>query len=185
MSEEKFDSGENDFSLNNSQEGLQTESVPQQDSYQQDNLHQQGDGYQQSRPYQQYTGYQQENPYQQNTGYQQTYQEPYQPVSETFGIVSLILGIVSLVFFCTCCNVLLAIAAIVLGIIHLTKEKTTKGYAIGGILTAVLSIILFGLTLVGFVASSDYQDIVDAYEEAADYDDYSYDEYDFEDDDTF
>ena len=66
-----------------------------------------------------------------------------QPVSDGYGIASMVLGIVSLIFFCTCCNILTGILAVVFGIIHLTKQGTHKGYGIAGIVTAAISILLF------------------------------------------
>lgn len=60
-----------------------------------------------------------------------------------FGVASLVLGIISLVFFCACCNVITGILAIIFGIIQLVKYKPHgKGIAIGGIVTSVISIIL-------------------------------------------
>jgi hypothetical protein len=59
-----------------------------------------------------------------------------------FGIASLVLGICSLLLFCTCVNLLLAILAIVFGIIQIVGYKK-RGLAVGGIVTAALSIVLF------------------------------------------
>ncbi len=59
-----------------------------------------------------------------------------------FAIASLVLGVFSLVFFCTCFNVMTAVLAIIFGIIHLVSyEENGKGMAIGGIVTAGLSIV--------------------------------------------
>lgn len=62
-------------------------------------------------------------------------------------IASMVLGIVSVVLFCTCFNVLTAIAAAVTGIIFLaafnTGKKGDKAMAISGIVMAVVSIIAF------------------------------------------
>ena len=74
-------------------------------------------------------------PYQQETyrqgTYQQIYQEPgsgaYRPAGEGFGIASLALGIASMVLFCSCLNIPLAILAIVFGIIQITKPSGRKG----------------------------------------------------------
>ena len=46
-------------------------------------------------------------------------QAAYQPPSEGFGIASMIIGILSLVFFCSCINIPLAIISIVFGIVQL------------------------------------------------------------------
>lgn len=82
----------------------------------------------------------QENPY-------SNPQEPqYSPTGKKiglgFGIASLVLGIISLLCFCTCINIILAILAIIFGIIQIISYES-KGMAIGGIVTATISIILF------------------------------------------
>lgn len=105
-----------------------------------------------------------QNDYSQGTGQgnfgQQTYpyQEPYQPVSQGFGIASMVLGIVSLVLFCSCVNILLAIAAIIFGIIQLATPGSKKGMAIAGLITSALSILLFIIFSVTFVISTDFQE---------------------------
>lgn len=132
--------------------GQQGFSEPQQGGYQQ-NAYQQ-DGYQQNA-YQQ-GGYQQ-NTYQQG-GYQQNaygqpqqpygaYQQPYYAQEKPkdsgtgFGIASLVCGILSLFTFACCVNFLLALAAIILGIVQLVRCQK-KGLAIGGIVTAAISIVV-------------------------------------------
>lgn len=96
---------------------------------------------------------QQENPY------QQTYscQEPYQPVSQGFGIASMILGILSLVLFCSCVNLILAVISIIFGIIQLTTPESKKGMAITGLITSALSIFLFLIFMVTFLLSADFE----------------------------
>lgn len=86
------------------------------------------------------------------------YQEPYQPVSQGFGIASMILGIISLALFCSCVNILLAIAAIIFGIIQLATPGSKKGMAVAGLITSGLSILLFIIFSVTFVISTDFQD---------------------------
>lgn len=98
----------------------------------------------------------QKNTYQQVYG--EPYREPYQPVSQGFGIASLALGIASLVLFCSCLNVLLAILAIIFGIIQLTVSGSKKGMALGGIVTAGLSLLLFAVFLIGWLGSVDFQE---------------------------
>ena len=75
---------------------------------------------------------------------QSPYQQPYpytEPApSQGFGVASLVLGIVSLVLFCTCVNVLLAVIAIVFGIVQLAKPQAKKGMAIAGIITSAVSL---------------------------------------------
>ena len=66
------------------------------------------------------------------------------PESSTLGILSLVLGIVSLVFFCSCFNIFTGIAAIIFGIVQLVNNKRTgRGLAIAGIITAAISIVGF------------------------------------------
>ena len=59
-------------------------------------------------------------------------------------IASMILGIVSLVLFCSCINLITAIIAIIMGIVFLANYNTAsgKGMAIAGIVTAALSIVM-------------------------------------------
>lgn len=91
-------------------------------------------------------------------GFEPPHKEPEQPVSQGFGIASLSLGIVSLVLFCTCINVPVAILAVIFGILQLTKPETKKGMAIGGIITAALSLFLFLVFIIGFFGSINYRD---------------------------
>lgn len=82
-----------------------------------------------------------------NNGYNDNY-NPYQPQntrgpeeSVTISIIAMVLGIISLVF--SCCyalSIMLGIAAIVLGIIGLKKEKKGKGFAIAGIVTGAVGL---------------------------------------------
>lgn len=90
--------------------------------------------------------------------YQEPYQEQYQPVSQGFGVASLAIGVVSLVLFCSCINIPLAILAIVFGIIQLTKPDSKKGMAVGGIVTAALSLIAFVVFCIGIWGSVDFQE---------------------------
>ena len=157
MEEDKFYSGESEQSVY--KEGT----VKYQGEYQQENTYPQGDVYQQGA-YQQ-DAYQQEvyqqgayqqGAYLQNT-YQQMYQEPQKP-SQVFGIVSMILGIVALVFFCSCINLPLAVIAIILGIIQLVRPESKKGMAITGIITSAASILLFIIMIVAFMLSADFKE---------------------------
>lgn len=122
-----------------------------------------------------------QNPYQQ--GYtQNVYQQPYttyggQPEKQKgesigFGIASMILGIVALIFFCTGCNILFAILAIVFGIVQLVKNKQ-KAFAITGIITAGLSMLLFIMLYVMMVISAGTSDYYDDYYDNY-YDGYGY-----------
>lgn len=68
------------------------------------------------------------------------------------GITSMVLGIVSLLLFCSCINFVLAIAAIVFGIVQIVKNRE-HSFAITGIVTAsislLLSFVLWGMLLMG------------------------------------
>lgn len=104
------------------------------------------------------------------------WQEPEKNENESvgFGIASLVLGIVSLLLFCTCINWITGILAIIFGIIQITKTKQ-KGFAIGGIITAGVSLlftIILYISLVIGAAASDMR--------YNDYYDYYYDYYDMD-----
>lgn len=92
------------------------------------------------------------------------------------GIFSMILGIVSILLFCTCVNYVTAIAAIILGIVQIAKNKE-KSFAVVGIVTSVISMILafvlFFVIGVGVIESEG--DSYDEYYEEY-YDDEYYDE---------
>lgn len=96
------------------------------------------------------------NRYGQYSG-QQMGQEPYQPVSQGFGVASLVMGVLSLVLFCSCVNIILAIIAIVFGVVQLTRAGSKKGMAIAGIVTSALSILLFLAFSVMVATSADFQ----------------------------
>lgn len=129
----------------------------------------QGRNYGQNQNY----GQQSYDQYQNYNGWQQ----PQQPQEErqTFGIVSLVLGIISLLLFCTCINWLTGIAAIVFGIIQIVKYRK-KGLAIGGIVTAGLS-LLCSILLYVFIFISYPVELYDQFYNY-DYNGYSYDAYD-------
>ncbi len=81
--------------------------------------------------------------------------------SATLGVLSLIFGIVSLVFFCSCFNIITGIFAIVFGIIQLVNNKHTgRGLAIAGIITAAISIVAF-FGFWGIVGSSMHDSMND------------------------
>lgn len=146
-------------------------------------------GYGQQPPYQappQQNGWQGSNP----NGYQQNPYTPknpngYQPQeNKIFGILSLIFGIASLVFFWVpFLPLLLAVAAGVLGIIHLNKCQS-KGFGIAGLITGVVGLLIaVFMTIVWCIAfdemaNDDYPD--DVYQDYWDryFDDYDYDDFD-------
>ena len=61
------------------------------------------------------------------------------------GIAAMTLGILSLVLVCCCTNfsVTCSIGAIVLGVLSLKREAEKKGFAITGIVTGIVGIVLF------------------------------------------
>ncbi len=83
--------------------------------------------------------------------------------SEGFGIASLILGIVTVLLFCTCISWITGILAIIFGILQLVKGNK-KGMAVVGLITGgiglVASIILYILIFfTGLGSYSNYDDI--------------------------
>lgn len=107
----------------------------------------------------------------QNNGYRNQTNTGYPPQqSQGFGLASMIMGIVSLVMFCSCINIPLAITAIVFGVIQLSRTgNQKKGMAIAGIVTSVLSIVMFvfiiGITMFGFRSEVRHGISSDMYEE--------------------
>lgn len=82
-------------------------------------------------------------------------QQPIQikQVGNGLGIASLVLGIISLVLFCTCANFLTGILAIVFGIVQLVRGGN-KGMPITGIVTSAISIIACVIYWVAMMGSS-------------------------------
>lgn len=99
-----------------------------------------------------------------------------------FGMVSLVMGMVSLLMFCSCINWVTGIIAIVFGSIQVVKNEE-KGFAVAGMVMAVLSmllsVILFTCILMGIEDTGrsyeefyrDYLYDYDAYDSYDDYDD--------------
>ena len=149
-------------------------------SYEYSSQNQYGGNYQNSyggsneNPY----GNMNQNPYggsSQNGGYgpNQNYRDYGQHEKKIgMGIASLVLGIISLVFFCSCFNIITGILAIIFGIIQLAKYAPHgKGLAIGGIITSVLSIILLVVFYVSIGSNTALQNsILDEYEDLYDID---------------
>lgn len=170
----------------------QTDSYQQAGPYQQTSQYQQGESYQQAGFYQQGSPYPQGGSYQQAGSYQQ-YQQPYgsnvqysqyqkannNADSNSFGIASMILGILSLVLFCTCINVPLAIAAVIFGVLQFGRGPQGKGMAITGIVTAALSVLALIATIILMWGPfmEYYQNAVSDLQQPG----YDY-EYDFDDD---
>lgn len=109
--------------------------------------------------YYQQNGYAQQGSYQQEgySYYQQVYEEP-KKESQAFGIASMVIGIISLVLFCSCINIPLAVVAIIFGIIQLVKPGSKKGMAIAGVITSALSIILFVIMIIACLLSTDFRE---------------------------
>ena len=74
-----------------------------------------------------------------------------QPHRNGFGIASMVLGILALVFFCGCINIPLAIISIIFAIIHINRKTGSIGFAIAGIVTSTISVILTVIMIVGFM----------------------------------
>lgn len=105
-----------------------------------------------------------------------------------FGIASLVLGIISLLLFCTCVNWITGTLAIIFGIIQIAKNRE-KGFAVAGIVTAGISmlfaVVLYVSMAAGLSAAGmDYRDLYDSYYGGYDYDGY-YDNYYDDDDDDY
>ena len=67
----------------------------------------------------------------------------------------MICGIASLVFFCMCINIPLAVAALITGILCLTKrDGAGKGMAIAGIVTAAAASVLLFFLFFGLACAS-------------------------------
>ena len=78
--------------------------------------------------------------------------------SNGFGIASLVLGIASIVLFCTCINYVTALLAIIFGIIHIIKGNN-KVFGIVGIATAAISVIVSIIfwVIAGSNVSTDFE----------------------------
>lgn len=109
-----------------------------------------------------------------------------------FGVASLVLGIIALITFCTfCLNVPCAILAIIFGIIQLVRGNG-KGLAIGGLITAGVSIIamivfwvVIGVGMPKMSDMSDFNSYMKKYENQLNKDDYNYDYEQNDDNSTF
>ena len=116
----------------------------------------QSDSYQSSQ-----SGEYQSSGYQGGSQYQQYQARGEKPASKTLGILSLIFGIISIVFFCSCINIFTGILAIVFGIIQLVSGRgLARGMSIAGIITGALSIIFFFVFWGAILNNSDIRDSV-------------------------
>ncbi len=156
------------------QQNMQYQQNPQfqgNPQYQQNGQYQQNMQYQQNPQYQQYPPYQPNAPYEQ--GGQYGYQQPQKSGGNGLAIAAMILGIASLVLFCTCLNIPLAIISVILAIVHLVRRSYTgKGFAIAGIIMSGISVlisIIFWVVVVTGIASSGVMDVYSQiYEEIED-----------------
>lgn len=131
---------------------------------------QQGEQSQNEQPYgQQYYGQQ---PYGQEPYGQPPYNNQFNNKPEKkngLGITSMILGIVGLVLGCCGCYYLsipLGIASIILGIISMRKKETTRGFAIAGIITGSIGIVLTLIIVIMIVymkSNGTYENIMSNY----------------------
>lgn len=81
------------------------------------------------------------------------YHSSSQPSGNGFGIASMVLGILALVFFCGCINIPLVIISIIFAIIHINRKTGSIGFAIAGIVTSVISVILTVIMIVVFLVA--------------------------------
>ena len=79
------------------------------------------------------------------------YHSSSQPEGNGFGIASMVLGILAIVFVCGCINIPLAIMSIIFAIIHINRKTGSIGFAIAGIVTSVISVILTVIMIVAFL----------------------------------
>lgn len=85
------------------------------------------------------------------------------------GIASMILGIVSTVIGCCACYYLsipLGIAAVILGILSIRKQETTKGFAIAGIITGSIGIVvslIITISIIYMKSTGAYEKLITDY----------------------
>ena len=103
------------------------------------------------------TGDTSQNPY--GGTRQNPYGSPKDSEGTGFGIAALVLGILSLVFFCSCLTFITAPLAIIFAIVQLVRSKNAgKGLAIAGLVTGIAALaacIAFWAIAVGNSALSD------------------------------
>ena len=76
-----------------------------------------------------------------------------------FGIASFILGLISAIFFCSCCNILTAALSIVFGVIQLLRHGK-KGFAIAGITLSIISLALLLVCWVLVMSNAEFLDMI-------------------------
>ena len=104
--------------------------------------------------------------------YDSTYTQPgSESGSKVFGIISLVCGILALL--CSCCGwfgIILAVAAIVLGILSMNKQEDARGMAIAGIVCGGVG-LLIGIVVIiigGAISSLDSNTVEDFVERIED-----------------
>lgn len=112
--------------------------------------------------------YSPQNPYNNLNGPQGPYQNYgyngyYEPDnSGGFGIASMVLGIISLLCFCSFLNILPAVLAIVFGCISLSRRKSNP-FAVAGIICAAVSLALLIITVVLFSGNMNLMNAFEHY----------------------
>ncbi|MDD6381175.1 MAG: DUF4190 domain-containing protein [Lachnospiraceae bacterium] len=111
--------------------------------------------------------YRQNSQYQQNPYQNYGYNGYYQPDnSRGFGIASMVLGIISLLCFCSFLNILPAVLAIIFGAVSLSRRKG-NAFAIAGIVCGIISLALLVITVILFARNLDlmnaFQDYMNHY----------------------
>ncbi len=78
-----------------------------------------------------------------NMGYNSNFRQPYQNENNILSIVSMILGIVSVLGFCCCTpiGILCGISGVVTGTISKSKNMGNSGMAIAGIITGAVGVV--------------------------------------------
>lgn len=112
--------------------------------------------------YNQNYGYNQNNAY--GAGYVPVNiygQEPEKTESQGFGIASLVLGILAIVFSCTCINIILAILSVIFAIVQIVNSSK-KGMAIAGIITSAVSIVF--TAIIWFAIFTESADVLEDYD---------------------
>ncbi len=108
-------------------------------------------------------------------GAQQPYGKPPKGDGIGFGVASLVLGVVSVFLFGCCVNYITAVLAVIFGVLQMLRNRR-KGFAVSGIVTACVSIVLGTVMWIGLAVNlkdmsaddiydSFYNNINDFYEE--------------------
>ena len=119
--------------------------------------------------------------------------ESFAPQNESYGfaIASMVLGIVALLFSCTCINIPLAVLSVIFGVVHLTKKSVHNGMAVAGFVTSGISIAFLVIAMISLLMFSNdvvsdpsgftddfYEEFIIEQNENDDNYDYEYDEND-------